>query len=51
MKEKAEAQAIENGILEAAKSNAEVLIRSIFSNTDGTEDYSLQFSWINAEVQ
>ncbi|MBQ9291113.1 MAG: DUF4230 domain-containing protein [Clostridia bacterium] len=51
MKEKAEAQAIENGILEAAKSNAEVLIRSIFSNTNGTEDYSLQFSWINAEVQ
>lgn len=45
MKTKAETQAIENGILDAAKSNAEVLIQSMFKNVDGAEEYKLQFNW------
>ena len=49
MKTKAEAQARENGILEAARSNAEVLIGNMFKNAGGTEGYKLDFQW--AEVQ
>lgn len=45
MKTKAEAQARENGILEAAKSNAEVLITSMVKNAGGMEDYRLEFQW------
>lgn len=49
MKTKAESQAVENGILEAAKSNAEVLIQSMFKNVNGAEEYSIQFIWSKSE--
>ncbi len=45
MKTKAEAQAIANGIMDAAQSNAEVLIQSIFKNVQGADEYKLQFIW------
>lgn len=45
MKARAEEQAIENNILEAARVNAETLIRGLFSSAGGAEDYELIFSW------
>lgn len=45
MKERAEFQAIQNGILDSAKSNAEILIRSLFKNSNGTDGFELLFSW------
>ena len=45
MKARAEAQALENGILEAAQSNAETLIQSLFKSAANTGDYTLIFQW------
>lgn len=45
MKSKAETQAISNGIFEAAKSNAESLIGTMFKNVSGSEEYKLVFKW------
>ena len=45
MKSRAEAQALENGILSAARSNAETLIQSLFNSASGTENYTLIFRW------
>ena len=45
MKSRAEAQALENGILSAARSNTETLIQSLFNSASGTENYTLIFRW------
>ena len=45
MKTRAEQQAIANGILDAARSNAEILVRSVFNNTVGAEGYQAAFTW------
>ena len=45
MKENAEIQAKENNILENAKANAEVLIKSMFDSAPQTNGYTLEFHW------
>ena len=45
MKENAEIQAKENNILENAKANAEVLIKSMFDSAPHTNGYTLEFHW------
>ena len=50
MKQRASDQAIQNGILKAAKDNAEVLITTMFKNASGTEGYELVFNWKEAEA-
>lgn len=51
MKTKAEEQAITNKILDAAKSNAEVLVRSMFKKTNATDEYTLIFVWREGETE
>ncbi len=51
MKAKAEAQALANGILDAAKSNAETMIVTMVKNTEGTEDYQIKFLWVDTDTK
>ena len=48
MKSKVEEQAQSNHILEAARINAETLIRTMFKSAAGTEGYQLIFRWTEA---
>ncbi len=50
MKKEAEEQAIANGILEAAKENATVLVRSLLSGFSDIEGYEYQFIWPEKET-
>ncbi len=49
MKKSAEKQAIANGILEAAKENAAVLIRSLLAGFDEIKGYTCTFIWPETE--
>ena len=49
MKSRAESQAKENGILEAAMTNAEALIRGMIKGAEGMEEYTLRFHWPDVE--
>jgi len=45
MKEQAEAHAIENGLLTAARANAETMIRAMLTGLDAFRDYDCVFRW------
>ena len=45
MKEKAEENARANGIMKAANTNAETIIRSFLLGNDTYKDYTVKFVW------